>query len=73
MPSKVYTPTDVLEIGFTDRCLLMVVMRDSLCVVYDVRGNMVLPPFHIIVPHGQQQSISSILMGVELMEAAIFE
>jgi hypothetical protein len=73
MPSKVYTPTDVLEIGFTDRCLLMVIMRDSLCVVYDVRGNMVLPPFHIMVPHGQQQSISSILMGVELMEAAIFE
>ena len=38
-------PGDVLAIGFTSRCVLVVVLRDSLTLCYDLSGSAVLPPF----------------------------
>lgn len=43
-----YAPADVLAIGFTSRCVLIVVLRDSLCLTFDLRGDPVLQPFHIL-------------------------
>lgn len=66
---RIYTSSDVLTIGFTDRCILVVVMRDSLCLTYDVAGTAILPPFHIIpVDYGSKRGPGS----VELMEAAVY-
>ena len=60
-----YTPSDIMEIGFTDRTALVVILRDSLCLTYDLRGEPLLPPFHII-PRGEGK-------GAELFQATIFE
>jgi len=59
-----YSAADVLDIGFTDRTLLMVVMRDSTCLTYNLRGQFVFNPFRILT---QQQT-----GNVELMEAAFY-
>lgn len=60
-----YTPSDIMEIGFTDRTVLVVVLRDSLCLVYDLKGESLLPPFHIL-PRGEGK-------GTELYQACVFE
>jgi hypothetical protein len=60
-----YTPSDIIEIGFTDRTALVVVLKDSLCLTYDLTGDPLLPPFHIL-PRGDGQ-------GTELYQACIFE
>lgn len=60
-----YTPSDIMEIGFTDRTALVVVLRDSLCLTYDLKGEPLLPPFHIL-PRGEGK-------GTELYQAGIFE
>eukprot|EP00934_Nitzschia_sp_Nitz4_P006298 Nitzschia sp. Nitz4//scaffold126_size65214//3825//7324//NITZ4_006145-RA/size65214-snap-gene-0.55-mRNA-1//-1//CDS//3329534656//6288//frame0 len=59
-----YTPSDILEIGFTDRMALLIVLRDSLCLTYDLQGQPLLPPFHIL-PRGEGK-------GTELMSVHIF-
>jgi vacuolar protein sorting-associated protein 16 len=46
--NRKYAPIDVLAIGFTSRCTLIAVLKDSLCLTFDLRGEPVLPPFHII-------------------------
>jgi hypothetical protein len=60
-----YTPSDIMEIGFTDRTVLVVVLRDSMCLTYDLKGEPLLPPFHIL-PRGEGK-------GTELYQASIFE
>mmetsp|Transcript_27470 Transcript_27470/g.59647 ORF Transcript_27470/g.59647 Transcript_27470/m.59647 type:complete len:1166 (-) Transcript_27470:269-3766(-) len=69
-PQKpIYTSSDVLTIGFTDRFILVVVMRDSLCLTYDLSGNAILPPFHIIPEeYGSKRGPGS----AELMEATVY-
>lgn len=60
--ARQYSAADVMEIGFTERTILMVVLRDSLCLTYNLRGKPILPPFHIL-PEG----------GSELLQASIYE
>ena len=60
-----YTPSDIMEIGFTDRAILVVVLRDSLCLTYNLKGDAMLPPFHIL-PRGEGK-------GTELYQANVFE
>ncbi|CAB9505372.1 sorting-associated protein 16 homolog [Seminavis robusta] len=62
---KRYTAADILSMGFTDRYILVVVLRDSLCLTYDLRGDVVLQPFHIM-PRGEGKAI-------ELIQANIFD
>jgi len=61
-----YGPSDLMEMGFTNRCNLVLVLRDGLCLVYDVSGNLLLTPFYIL-PSGAGGS------NVELMSASVFE
>ncbi len=60
-----YTPSDIMEIGFTDRTVLVIVLRDSMCLTYDLKGEPLLPPFHIL-PRGEGK-------GTELYQATTFE
>lgn len=63
--SRMYTAADIMTMGFTDRTVLIVVMRDSLCLTYDLSGNPCLPPFHIMP--------SSEGKGTELLQATVYE
>jgi hypothetical protein len=60
-----YGPSDIIEIGFTDRTALVIILKDSLCLTYDLTGEPLLPPFHIL-PRAEGQ-------GMELFQATIFE
>jgi hypothetical protein len=60
-----YSPSDIMEIGFTDRAVLVIVLKDSLCLTYDLTGGALLPPFFIL-PRGEGQ-------GTDLFQACIFE
>lgn len=60
-----YSPSDIMEIGFTDRTALVVVLKDSLCLTYNLKGEALLPPFHIL-SRGEGK-------GTELYQATIFE
>lgn len=60
-----YAPSDILEIGFTDRTALVIILKDSLCLTYDLTGEQLLPPFHIL-PRTEGQ-------GTELFQAQVFE
>lgn len=60
-----YSPGDIMEIGFTDRYILMVVLRDSLCLTYDLHGAFVLQPFHIL-PRGEGKAM-------ELIQANVYD
>jgi hypothetical protein len=64
MESK-YSPSDILEIGFTDRAVLVIVLKDSLCLTYDLSGEALLPPFFIL-PRGEGE-------GTDLFQAFVFE
>lgn len=69
------TPGDILSIGFTSRCVLVVVLRDSLTLCYDLSGNSVLPPFFALC-HSKGSSPtnrSATNNGVDLLEACVFE
>jgi hypothetical protein len=60
-----------MTIGFTDRTILVVVLRDSLCLTYDLRGDPVLQPF-LILPRGVAgEQIGG--KGTELLFATVFE
>ncbi|KAL7538239.1 hypothetical protein ACHAXR_008390 [Thalassiosira sp. AJA248-18] len=70
------TPGDILTIGFTSRCVLVVVLRDSLTLCYDILGNSVLPPFFALSSHikgGSPGRAGSLTDGMDLLEACIFE
>jgi hypothetical protein len=60
-----YSPCDIMEVGFTDRAILVIILKDSLCFTYDLAGGVLLPPFFIL-PHGEGQ-------GTKLFQACIFE
>ena len=60
-----YTAADVLGIGFTSRSILMVILRDSLCLTYTLQGEAWLDPFYIL-PTGEQQ-------GADLLVAQVYE
>lgn len=73
------TPGDILAIGFTSRCILVVVLRDSLTLCYDLAGNCVLPPFFSL-PHSSSmkggspnRSHTVATTGMDLLEASVFE
>lgn len=83
-----YGPGDILSIGFTSRCVLVVVLRDSLTLCYDLGGKRVLPPFFALpskIQHGHGSpsrgggggvGIGSSGVGgsgTELLEACVFE
>lgn len=57
-----YAPADVLTMGFTSRCILLVVLKDSLCLAFDLRGEPVLQPFHI-VPNGADLQLAHTFQG----------
>jgi hypothetical protein len=60
-----YSPADITTIGFTDRYILMIVLRDSLCLTYNVHGEVVLQPFHIL-PRGEGKAF-------ELVQANVYD
>ena len=60
-----YAPSDIVEIGFTDRTALVVILKDSLCLTFDMTGEPLLPPFHIL-NRGDNQ-------GMELFQASVFD
>ncbi len=53
--SSLYTPSDIFTIGFTGRCILIIILRDSLCLTYTLSGIPVLDPFYIFKNHQNQQ------------------
>jgi len=70
-----YTPFDVLQIGFTSRCVLVVVLKDSLCLTLDLQGEPILPPFALLnstsnSTTGQQQSSGSSKSKAESVQLA---
>ncbi|KAL7575766.1 hypothetical protein ACA910_003096 [Epithemia clementina (nom. ined.)] len=46
-PKFLRSAGDIFKIGFTERGVLVVLMRDSLCFTYDIQGEPVLPPFFL--------------------------
>ena len=46
--------SDVFSMGFTHRGVLIVIMNDSLCFTYNVKGEIVLPPFYILPQQNQK-------------------
>ena len=60
------TPGDIISIGFTSRCVLIVVLRDSLTLCYNLLGKAVLPPFFAL----QSSDHTS---GMDLLEANVYE
>jgi hypothetical protein len=64
--SHIYTAADIMTMGFTDRTVLIVVLRDSLSLTYDLSGNQVLPPFHIL-PSSESGK------GTDLLQACVYE
>ena len=79
------TPGDILTIGFTSRCVLVVVLRDSLTLCYDLLGKSVLPPFYALTsmqghhhhpgsPSGSNtRSVALGGGGMDLLEANVYE
>ena len=61
-----YSASDVLTLGFTSRTTLIIVLRDSLCLTYNLRGEVLLPPFFIL-PRGGEAA------GTELLQARVYD
>lgn len=73
-------PGDILTIGFTSRCVLVVVLRDSLTLCYDLSGKSVLPPFFALKFNSGSHHTSSPsrggklnMSGTELLEGRVYE
>jgi len=64
------SPGDIIAIGFTSRCVLVVVLRDSLVLSYDLLGKRVLPPFFALIDRNGERNLGK---GMDLLEARIFE
>jgi vacuolar protein sorting-associated protein 16 len=64
-----YSPTDIITIGFTNRCILIVVMKDSYCYTFDLRGESILPPFYIL----ENLSVATSVGGFDIQAAQVFE
>lgn len=68
-----YVPADVLAIGFSSRCILMVVLKDSLCLTYDLRGDAVLPPFHLLENNNNNKSSHNNNNNCDLQMAHVYD
>eukprot|EP00804_Cyclotella_cryptica_P026638 CCRYP_019093-RB/>CCRYP_019093-RB protein AED:0.21 eAED:0.21 QI:0/0/0/1/1/1/2/0/1104 len=71
-------PGDILTVGWTARCILVVVLRNSLTLCYDMEGRVVLPPFYALMDRSlvggkQVGSSSSSSSGTTLLEASVYE
>ena len=69
--SRPYSASDILSIGFTDRTLLIIIFRDSLCLTYNLKGQTVLAPFPILKPV-MSSTNPNFPSSVELIEASFF-
>eukprot|EP00980_Cylindrotheca_fusiformis_P019551 scaffold6776_cov124-Cylindrotheca_fusiformis.AAC.6 len=67
MDRGTYSPSDIMEIGFTARTALVIVLKDSLCLTFDLGGDPLLPPFHLLPKTGSDGQ------GTELIHATVFE
>eukprot|EP00584_Thalassiosira_punctigera_P011394 CAMPEP_0172567060 /NCGR_PEP_ID=MMETSP1067-20121228/114430_1 /TAXON_ID=265564 ORGANISM="Thalassiosira punctigera, Strain Tpunct2005C2" /NCGR_SAMPLE_ID=MMETSP1067 /ASSEMBLY_ACC=CAM_ASM_000444 /LENGTH=1182 /DNA_ID=CAMNT_0013358321 /DNA_START=76 /DNA_END=3621 /DNA_ORIENTATION=- len=72
------TPGDILTIGFTSRCVFIIVLRDSLTLCYDLLGSPVLPPFYSLGnakggSPGRVKGSGNLPNGMDLLEARVFE
>jgi hypothetical protein len=65
------SPGEILTIGFTSRCVLVVVLRDSLTLCYDLSGSAVLPPFFALGRYASPSVIAG--SGMDLLETRVFE
>lgn len=63
-----YSPADILTLGFTSRTTLVIVLRDSLCLTYSMRGEVLLPPFYILPSNNK-----NIGGGSELVYARVYD
>jgi vacuolar protein sorting-associated protein 16 len=59
-----YSLDSIITIGFTHRSTLVIVLKDSMCITYDLRGDPLLPPFFIL---------STAEGGTEITHASVYE
>mmetsp|Transcript_29975 Transcript_29975/g.63177 ORF Transcript_29975/g.63177 Transcript_29975/m.63177 type:complete len:426 (-) Transcript_29975:3-1280(-) len=59
------SPGDILSIGFTSRCVLIIVLRDSLTLCYDLGGRPVLPPFFALPHNNMAKGRGMDLLAIE--------
>lgn len=64
-----YGAADVMTLGFTSRCTLVVVFRDSLCVTLDLSGEPILPPFLLFPAKSRLQHADVFCGGVAALAA----
>lgn len=62
--------SEILAIGFTSRCILIIVLQDSMCLTYSLSGKPVLSPFFIFNDSGNRRSSG---MSMDLIEASIYD
>jgi vacuolar protein sorting-associated protein 16 len=67
---KARISSEILAIGFTSRCTLIVVLQDSTCLTYTLSGKPVLPPFYILNDANNKRSSG---MAMDLIEVSIYE
>jgi vacuolar protein sorting-associated protein 16 len=65
--NRQYVPADIFSIGFTNRCILIVITKDSYCFTFNLKGESVLPPFCIL------ENTTSASGGTDLQLAHIYE
>ena len=68
-PPPLYTPADILEMGFTSRATLIIVLKDSLCLTYDLQLQPILEPF-FIMPRGEGEGSGG---GYPLAASKVYE
>lgn len=68
-----YTASDVLSMGFTSRCILVLILRDSYCLTFSLSGKPILPPFYILQQVGVGAGVSGMGGELELLEATVYE
>lgn len=52
-----YSAADILKIGFTSRCLLVILTRDGLLFTYSLSGKLIFSPFAILQETGNAMEI----------------
>mmetsp|Transcript_16407 Transcript_16407/g.19003 ORF Transcript_16407/g.19003 Transcript_16407/m.19003 type:complete len:1168 (-) Transcript_16407:25-3528(-) len=77
---RTYNASDILTMGFTGRCTLIIVLRDSICLTYNLSGKPILEPFYILNETSGGGSSSAGGSGkkkkatsLELMAASIYD
>ena len=70
--NSAYTPADILTFGFTSRCILILVLVDSLCITLSVKsGEPILQPFHICQGNTDLKSAHVYEGGVAVLSSAM--